>query len=63
VNCYTKIDKEDGIAWIQQSLLINFNAKFGEESMAMQGHGTAGTPRFKIQRPNDKDKIPIAGQS
>jgi hypothetical protein len=31
--------------------------------MAMQGHGIPGTPRFKIVRPNDEDKTPIASQS
>jgi hypothetical protein len=55
---------KDGIAWIQHPHLINnLRAKFAEELMTMQGHGTAGTPRFKILRPNDEDKIPIAVQS
>jgi hypothetical protein len=31
--------------------------------MAIQGHKTPGTPRFKILCPNDEDKIPIAIQS
>jgi hypothetical protein len=31
--------------------------------MAMQIHGTSGTPWFNIVRPNDKDKIPITSQS
>jgi hypothetical protein len=40
LSCYIKIYEEDGIAWIQQPRLINkLKAKFGEEAMAMQGHG------------------------
>jgi hypothetical protein len=31
--------------------------------MAMQGHGTSGTHWFKIARPNNEDKVPIAIQS
>jgi hypothetical protein len=61
---HINIDKEDGVAWIQQRNSINnLKSLFGEEAMAIQGHGTSGTPRFKVVRPNDQDKIPIVSQS
>jgi hypothetical protein len=64
LSCHIKINKDERIAWIQQSHLINnLTAKFGEETMAMRDHGTPGTPQFKIVRPNDEDKIPIVSQS
>jgi hypothetical protein len=40
-----------------------FEAKFGEDEIAMQGHGTPGTPRFKIVSLNDENKIPVVSQS
>jgi hypothetical protein len=58
---HVKIDKEYGVAWIQQPHLINnLKAKFGEEVIAIQVHGTPGTVRFKIVRTNDEDKMPVA---
>jgi hypothetical protein len=36
LSCHIKIDKEYGIAWIQQPHLINdLKTKFSEEGMAM----------------------------
>jgi hypothetical protein len=56
LSCSIKIDNQDGVAWIiQPNLINNLKAKFEEKAMGMQGHGTLGTPRFKIVRPNDED--------
>jgi hypothetical protein len=38
-------------------------AKFGKETMAMQGHEIPGTHWFKIVHLSDEDKIPISSQS
>jgi hypothetical protein len=54
---HIKIDKEDGIVWIQLNSINKSKEKFGEESMAMQGHGTPGTPQFNILRPNNEEKF------
>jgi hypothetical protein len=43
------------------AILIN-NFKPNLEKMAIQGHGTPGTTRFKIVRPNNEDKIPTVIQ-
>jgi hypothetical protein len=64
LSCRIKINKEDGIAWILHlNVIKNVKTKFGNEAMAMQGHGTAETLRIKIVRCSDDDKITIASQS
>jgi hypothetical protein len=64
LSLHIRINKEDGFTWIQRPHLIkNSKAKFGEEVMVIQSHGTPGMPRFKIMHPNNEDNFPIPSQS
>ena len=48
---------------MQPHLINSLIEKFGEEVSNLSMYGTPGTPRFKIVRPDDEDKIDSVMQS
>jgi hypothetical protein len=45
---------------MQPHLIKSLIDKFGEEIANLCNYGTPGTPRFKIVRPDDADKVDAA---
>ena len=64
LSCKININQDTKTTFVMQPHLINsLIEKFGEEVMNLSNYATPGTPRFKIVRPDDEDKIDLEMQS
>ena len=64
MSCKIQINQDTKTTYVMQPHLINsLIEKFGKEVMNLIIYGTLGTPRFKIERSDDEDKIDLVMQS
>ena len=64
LSCKIQINQQTKTTYVMQPHLINsLIEKFGEEVSNLSIYGTPGTPRFKIVRPENEDKIDSVMQS